>query len=213
MEKQVTRVPVKPTLERLPNVAAYARVSSGKDAMLHSLAAQVSYYSQMIREHPGWRFAGIYADEAMTGTKDTREEFQRLLTDCRAGKIDMVITKSVSRFARNTVTSLETVRELKLLGVDVYFEEQKIHSLSGDGELMLTILSAFAQEESKSASDNQRWRIRKGFEDGELMCLRTMFGYRISKEDGIEIDPEQAQIVREIYARVIRGETLNSIAR
>ena len=213
MEKQVTRVPVKPTLERLQNVAAYARVSSGKDAMLHSLAAQVSYYSQMIREHPGWRFAGIYADEAMTGTKDTREEFQRLLTDCRAGKIDMVITKSVSRFARNTVTSLETVRELKLLGVDVYFEEQKIHSLSGDGELMLTILSAFAQEESKSASDNQRWRIRKGFEDGELMCLRTMFGYRISKEDGIEIDPEQAQIVREIYARVIRGETLNSIAR
>ena len=128
MEKQVTRVPVKPTLERLQNVAAYARVSSGKDAMLHSLAAQVSYYSQMIREHPGWRFAGIYADEAMTGTKDTREEFQRLLTDCRAGKIDMVITKSVSRFARNTVTSLETVRELKLLGVDVYFEEQKIHT-------------------------------------------------------------------------------------
>ena len=213
MEKQVTRVPVKPTLERLKNVAAYARVSSGKDAMLHSLAAQVSYYSQMIREQPGWRFAGVYADEAITGTKDTREEFQRLLADCRAGRIDMVITKSVSRFARNTVTSLETVRELKLLGIDVYFEEQRIHSMSGDGELMLTILSAFAQEESKSASDNQKWRIRKGFEDGELMCLRTMFGYRISKESGIEIDPEQAGIVREIYARIIRGDTLNSITR
>lgn len=125
----------------------------------------------------------------------------------------MVITKSVSRFARNTVTSLETVRELKLLGIDVYFEEQRIHSMSGDGELMLTILSAFAQEESKSASDNQKWRIRKGFEDGELMCLRTMFGYRISKEAGIEIDPEQAAIVREIYARIIRGDTLNSITR
>lgn len=213
MEKQVTRVPVKPTLERLKNVAAYARVSSGKDAMLHSLAAQVSYYSQMIREQPGWRFAGVYADEAMTGTKDTREEFQRLLADCRAGRIDMVITKSVSRFARNTVTSLETVRELKLLGIDVYFEEQKIHSMSGDGELMLTILSAFAQEESKSASDNQKWRIRKGFQDGELMCLRTMFGYRISKENGIEIDPEQAETVREIFARIIRGDTLNSITR
>lgn len=213
MEKQVTRVPVKPTLERLKNVAAYARVSSGKDAMLRSLAAQVSYYSQMIREQPGWRFAGVYADEAITGTKDTREEFQRLLADCRAGRIDMVITKSVSRFARNTVTSLETVRELKLLGIDVYFEEQRIHSMSGDGELMLTILSAFAQEESKSASDNQKWRIRKGFEDGELMCLRTMFGYRICKEAGIEIDPEQAGIVREIYARIIRGDTLNSITR
>ena len=87
MEKQVTRVPVKPTLERLKNVAAYARVSSGKDAMLRSLAAQVSYYSQMIREQPGWRFAGVYADEAITGTKDTREEFQRLLADCRAGRI------------------------------------------------------------------------------------------------------------------------------
>ena len=213
MEKQVTRVPVKPTMERLKNVAAYARVSSDKDAMLHSLAAQVSYYSQMIREQPGWRFAGVYADEAETGTKDTREEFQRLLADCRAGRIDMVITKSVSRFARNTVTSLETVRELKLLGIDVYFEEQKIHSMSGDGELMLTILSAFAQEESRSASDNQKWRIRKGFEGGELMCLRTMFGYRISKENGIEIDPEQAETVREIYARIIRGDTLNSITR
>ena len=213
MDRQVTRMPVKPTLERLKNVAAYARVSSGKDAMLHSLAAQVSYYSEMIRNHPGWRYAGVYADEAMTGTKDTRDEFQRLLADCRAGRIDMVITKSVSRFARNTVTSLETVRELKLIGVDVYFEEQKIHSMSGDGELMLTILSAFAQEESRSASDNQKWRIRKGFENGELMCLRTMFGYRISKRDGIEIDPEQAEIVREIYTRVNRGDTLNSIAR
>lgn len=213
MEKQVTRVPAKPTLERLKNVAAYARVSSDKDAMLHSLAAQVNYCSQMIRERPGWRFAGVYADEAITGTKDTREEFQRLLADCRAGRIDMVITKSVSRFARNTVTSLETVRELKLLGIDVYFEEQRIHSMSGDGELMLTILSAFAQEESKFASDNQKWRIRKGFEDGELMCLRTMFGYRISKESGIEIDPEQAAVVREIYARIIRGDTLNSITR
>ena len=166
MEKQVMKLPVRPSLQRLTNVAAYARVSSGKDAMLHSLAAQVSYYSDLIQKHPGWRYAGVYADEAMTGTKDNREEFQRLLADCRAGKIDMVITKSVSRFARNTVTSLETVRELKAMGVDVYFEEQKIHSMSGDGELMLTILSAFAQEESRSASDNQKWRIRKAFENG-----------------------------------------------
>lgn len=107
--------------------------------LLYSLAAQVSYYSQMIREQLGWRFAGVYADEAITGTKDTREEFQRLLADYRAGRIDMVITKSVSRFARNTVTSLKTARELKLHGIDVYFEEQRIHSMSGDGELMLTI--------------------------------------------------------------------------
>ena len=213
MGKTVIKLPSKPSLQRLTSVAAYARVSSGKDAMLHSLAAQVSYYSGLIQNHPGWRYAGVYADEAVTGTRDTRPEFQRLLTDCRAGKINMVITKSVSRFARNTVTSLETVRELKAIGVDVYFEEQKIHSMSGDGELMLTILSAFAQEESRSASDNQKWRIRKAYENGELMNMRTMFGYRFSRKNGIEIDPEQAETVKEMYARIIRGDSVNSVVR
>ena len=200
-------------MEKKKRVAAYARVSSGKDAMLHSLAQQISYYSEIIQNETGWTFAGVYADEAYTGTKDDRPEFQRLLSDCRSGNVDMILTKSISRFARNTVTLLETVRELKDIGIDVYFEEQKIHTMSADGELMLTILASYAQEESKSASDNQKWRIRKGFEAGELMCLRTMFGYRISKKDGIEIDPEQAAVVREIYSRVIRGDTLNSITR
>ena len=213
MKKQVVKLSRKPVLQRLTNVAAYARVSSGKDAMLHSLAAQVSYYSNLIQNHPGWRYAGVYADEAVTGTKDTRGEFQRLLSDCRAGRVDMIITKSVSRFARNTVTSLETVRELKAIGVDVYFEEQRIHSMSSDGELMLTILSAFAQEESRSASDNQKWRIRKAFENGEPMNTRMMLGYRITKKNGIEIDPEQAEVIKEIYARVIRGDSLSSIVR
>jgi len=108
--------------------------------MLQSLAAQVSYYSKHIQQRLDWEYAGVYADEALTGTKDSRPEFQRLIADCKDGKIDLIITKSISRFARNTVTLLETVRELKLLGVDVYFEEQNIHSMSGDGELMLTIL-------------------------------------------------------------------------
>ena len=98
MEKQVTRVPVKPALEKLVNVAAYARVSSGKDAMLHSLAAQVSYYSRLISEHPGWRFAGVYADEALTGTKDAREEFQRMLTDCREGKIEKTLPTLIQSY-------------------------------------------------------------------------------------------------------------------
>ena len=213
MEKQITRLAPRPRLEKKKRVAAYARVSSGKDAMLHSLAQQVSYYSDLIQKEPGWAFAGVYADEAYTGTKETRPEFQRLLGDCRNGAVDMVITKSISRFARNTVTLLEAVRDLKALGIDVYFEEQRIHTMSADGELMLTILASYAQEESKSVSDNQKWRIRKGFAEGEVMCLRTMLGYRISKKNGIEIDPEQAEIVREIYARVIRGDTLNSIAR
>ena len=134
-------------------MAAYARVSSGKDAMLHSLSAQVSYYSSYIQEHGDWCFTGVYADEALTGTKNSRPEFKRMIADCKAGKIDMVITKSISRFARNTVTLLETVRMLKGINVDVYFEEQNIHSTSGDGELMLTVLASFAQEESLSVSE------------------------------------------------------------
>ncbi len=138
-------------------------------ARLHSLSAQISYYSEFIQKHRGWEYVGVYADEAITGTKEIRPEFQRLLEDCRNGKIDMVITKSISRLARNTVTMLETVRELKDLNVDVYFEKENIHSLSGDGELMLTILASFAQEESRSVSENCKWRIRKGFAEGELV--------------------------------------------
>ena len=126
---KIKRVQTPQDYERPIRVAAYARVSSGKDAMLHSLSAQVSYYSDLIQNHPGWFYAGVYTDEAVTGTKEDRENFQRLITDCKAGKIDMVITKSISRFARNTVTLLETVRELKNIGIDVFFEEQNIHTM------------------------------------------------------------------------------------
>ena len=145
-------------------VAAYARVSSDKDAQLHSLSAQVSYYNSYIGSREDWEFAGVYADEALTGTKDNRPEFQRMLTDCRDGKIDMIITKSITRFARNTVTLLATIRELRDLGIDVYFEKENIHTLSADGELMITLLAAYAQEESYNVSENQKWRIRKMFE-------------------------------------------------
>ena len=193
-------------------VAAYARVSTGKDDMLHSLAAQVSYYSDLIRKNWEWEYCGVYADEALTGTKEDRAEFQRMLSDCRSGKIDMVITKSISRFARNTVTLLETVRELKRIGVDVYFEEQRIHTISSEGELLLTLLASFAQAESESASENMKWRIRKGFENGELMNLRFLFGYDISKGK-IVVNERQAEIVREIFARAIRGDSLESIGR
>lgn len=212
MPKVISIVPKPAQLAQKKRVAAYARVSSGKDAMLHSLSSQVSYYSKMIQEHTGWLYAGVYADEAKTGTKDSREDFQRLLADCRTGKIDMVITKSISRFARNTVTLLETVRELKSIGVDVFFEEQNIHTLSSDGELMLTILASYAQEESRSASENQKWRIRKSFEKGELINWRFMFGYRISKGK-VEVDESTSPIVREIFQRVIDRESFGRICR
>jgi len=209
---KIIKLPKQPKLERKLRVAAYARVSSGKDAMLHSLSAQVSYYSKLIQNNPAWLYCGVYSDEALSGTKDTRENFLRMIEDCRSGKLDMVITKSISRFARNTVTLLETVRELKSLGIDVFFEEQNIHSMSGDGELMLSILASYAQEESRSASENQKWRIRSAFSQGELVNLRFLFGYRVHKGD-LEIDPESAEIVRWVFQSVIAGESLSGIAR
>lgn len=201
-----------PAIAKRERVAAYARVSCGKDAMLHSLSAQVNYYSQYIQQNPAWEYAGVYVDEALTGTKDSRPEFQRMLADCKAGKIDRILTKSLSRFARNTVTVLESVRMLKSLGIDVYFEEGNIHSLGADSELILTLLASFAQEESLSVSENQKWRIRKGFEQGEVMCWRFMLGYRI-EHGKVEINPDGAEIVRDIFHRAIAGETYGSICR
>ena len=166
MPRTVEQIQFAPRMPKPLRVAAYARVSSGKDAMLHSLAAQVDHYSTYIRHHHGWEYVGVYADEAKTGTRDSRENFQRMLTDCRARKIDHIITKSISRFSRNTVTLLETVRELKELSISVYFEEQSIDTATADGELMLSILASYAQEESLSASENQKWRVKRNFEEG-----------------------------------------------
>ena len=212
MPRTIRKVPQKPRLEQPKKVAAYARVSTGKDAMLHSLSSQVSYFSKLIQGHEGWLYIGVYADEAVTGTKDVRDGFQRLLADCRAGKVNMILTKSISRFARNTVTLLETVRELKAIEVDIFFEEQNIHTMSAEGELMLTILASYAQEESLSASENQKWRVRKSFENGELLNWRFLFGYRISK-GSIEVDENTSPIVREIFNRVIAGDTFGVISR
>jgi DNA invertase Pin-like site-specific DNA recombinase len=197
---------------KLLRVAAYARVSNGKDSMLHSLAAQISYYNELIQKRGNWEFAGVYADEAITGTKDNRSEFKRLVADCKSGKIDMVITKSISRFARNTVTLLETVRELKALSVDVCFEREKIHSISGEGELMLTILASFAQEESLSASENCKWRIQKRFEQGEPVGFVGMYGYDF-KKGKIMINENQAAVIRQIFDRYIGGEGTSKIAK
>ncbi|NLT14852.1 MAG: recombinase family protein [Clostridiales bacterium] len=205
---QVMPGPANPTARK--RVAAYARVSSGKDAMLHSLSAQVSYYSNYIQRNPKWLYVGVFVDEAYTGTKDNRPEFQRLLTDCRNGAVDMIITKSISRFARNTVTLLETVRELKLLGIGVFFEEQNILSTSGDGELMLTILASFAQEESYSVSENCKWRIRKQFKEGKTTHINIL-GYRLV--DGtLQVVPEEAEIVRRIFRDYLSGLGKQAIA-
>lgn len=210
-QKRIIKIEVQPKLQKKTKVAAYARVSTGKDAMLHSLAAQVSYYNKMISEQTGWEFAGVYADEALTGTKDTREEFQRLISDCKAGKIDMVIVKSISRFARNTFTMLKTVRELKALGVDVFFEEQNLHTLSAEGEMVLTFLASFAQEEARSNSENIKWKIKKDFEKGILWGSKNMYGYKIVNKKFILI-PEQAELVRRIFKMYLDGCGVQMIA-
>ena len=211
MERTVQKVKFPPRQPKLKRVAAYARVSSGKDAMLHSLAAQVEYYSNYIRRHPGWEYVGVYADEAKTGTKDSREQFQQLLTDCKAGKIDHIITKSISRMARNTVTLLETVRELKNLGISVYFEEQNINTGTADGELMLSILASYALEESLSASENQKWRVRQNLENGQPW-RGFMLGYRY-KDGQYIVVPEEAEIVRSIYADFLGGKGVTAIMK
>ena len=155
-----------PAPVKLKRVAAYARVSMETERLNHSLSAQVSYYSELIQKHPGWVYAGVYADDGISGTKVNRPEFQKMLAECEAGNIDIVLTKSISRFARNTVDLLETVRHLKELGIEVQFEKEHISSLSDDGELMLSLLASFAQEESRSISDNVKWGQRKRMEQG-----------------------------------------------
>lgn len=202
--------PLPQTVKR-KRVAAYARVSSGKDAMLHSLSAQISYYNNYVGSRGDWELVRIYADEALTGTKDDRPEFQKMLADCRSGKIDMIITKSLTRFARNTLTLLKTVRELKLLGIDVLFEKENIHTLSTDGELMLTLLASFAQEESRSASENMKWRIRKMFEQGRPNTGR-MLGYRL-KDGVLQIIPEEADTVKMIFSDFLSGMGRNAIMK
>lgn len=211
MPKTVTILSRPPRLDKKKRVAAYARVSCSKDAMLHSLSAQISHYSERIQSNEDWLYVGVYADEAKTGTKDSRDDFQRLIEDCRSGKIDMVITKSISRFARNTVTLLQTVRDFKAWGVDVFFEEQNIHTLSGDGELMMTILASYAQEESRSASENQKWRIKRNFEAG-LPWRGTMLGYCL-KDGRYCVIPEEAEIVRRIYQEYLSGYGYTAIAK
>lgn len=211
MARTIEQVSFQATVPKLLRVAAYARVSSGKDAMLHSLSAQVSYYSDLIQHHKGWQYVGTYSDEAKTGTEDRRESFQRLLQDCRDGKIDLVVTKSISRLARNTVTLLKTVRELKALGVDIFFEEQNLHTLSCDGELMLTILASYAEEESRSVSENQKWRVRKNFEGG-IPWNSTVLGYRCENGKFVVV-PEEAKVVTFIFREYLNGKGVTAIMK
>jgi site-specific DNA recombinase len=203
---------IEPTVPALParkKVAAYARVSMETERLHHSLAAQVSYYSELIQKNPEWEYAGVYADEAVSGTDTAkRAEFQRMLGDCENGKIDIILTKSISRFARNTVDLLETVRHLKELAIEVRFEKEHINSLSGDGEVMLTLLASFAQEESVSISNNVKWGIRKRMQAGMPNASGhfIIYGYRW-EGDQLVVVPEEAAIVKRIFQNFLDGKS------
>ena len=211
--RNIEKLPIKKNMETMKTkVAAYARVSTGKDAMLHSLSAQVSYYSRLIQQRADWEYVGVYADEGISGRKENRENFQRMLEDARLGKIDVILTKSISRFARNTLLLLKTVRELKDLGIAVYFEREKINSLTADGELMLSLLASFAQEESLSARENNRWSIKKRFEKGELVGMVHLYGYDFINGK-LVINDKEAKVVRMIYSDYLSGMQSGEIAK
>ena len=201
--------------KRKRRVAAYARVSTNSDEQKTSYEAQVSYYTDYISAKPDWRFVQVYADKGITGTSTKRRErFNDMIADALAGKIDLIITKSVSRFARNTVDSLTTIRLLKEHGVEVYFEEQNVYSLDSKGELLLTIMSSLAQEESRNISENVTWGMRKRFADGKVaLPYKQFLGYKKGADGIPEIVPEEAAIVKLIYRLFMEGKSPAYIAR
>lgn len=203
------------SIARKKRVAAYARVSTDKEEQQNSYEAQVDYYTDYIQKNPEWAFIEVYADEGITGTSTKkREGFNRMITDALAGKIDLILTKSVSRFARNTVDSLTTVRQLKEKGVEVYFEKENIYTLDSKGELLITIMSSLAQEEARSISMNTSWGKRKSFADGKVSFAYSSFlGYEMAHDGKLKIIKEEAEVVRRIYNEFLTGKTPYDIAQ
>ena len=196
-------------------VAAYCRVSTDSEEQLTSYQNQMRVYTEMIAANKEWEFAGLYADEGISGTRaDKRPEFQRMIRDCQNGKIDYIITKSVSRFARNTVECLEYVRSLKAQGIGIFFEEQNIDTLKNESELYLVIYAGFAQSESESISKHITWTYRKKFEEGKVSFqYKNFLGYRKGADSQPEIVPEEAAIVERIYEMFLAGQPVKVIAQ
>lgn len=194
-------------------VATYARVSSDSADQLNSFASQVHYYTDYIQSKEEWEFAGMYTDEAVTGTcAEKREDFQRLIDDCRAGKIDRVIVKSISRFARNTLDCIQTVRELSMLGVSVEFEKEHIDTGKMGSEMLLSILGAAAQEESLSISKNLKWSYRKRMKSGDFITCSAPLGYSL-KGNQLVPDPKEVPIVKYIFDSYLSGNSTSEITR
>ena len=192
-------------------VAAYARVSSDSDDQLNSFLAQTRYYTTYITSHEEWTFVDLYADEGITGTSaEKRTEFQRLIADCKRGRIDRILCKSISRFARNTIDCLETIRKLKELGVGVYFEEQNIDTAQMSGELLTTIFAAISQKESESISENMKWSYQRRMESGGYIPSSLPYGYELCNGK-IQLNPSQSAIVRRIFQEYLSGDNMRVI--
>ncbi len=223
MEKKVIKIPAtKKMFSNAPlsnagrrKVCGYARVSTDYEEQQTSYEAQLDYYTVYIKGHPEWEFVGMYSDEGITGTSTKRREgFKKMIEDAMAGKIDLIITKSVSRFARNTVDSLSTIRKLKEHGTEVFFEKENIWTFDAKGELLITIMSSLAQEESRSISENTTWGRRKQMADGRMsMNYKQFLGYDRGYDGNPVINPEQAKTVREIYKLFLAGHTSYSIKK
>ena len=223
MPKNVRKIPASVNLynavpitnKKKRKVAAYARVSTDQEEQLTSYEAQVDYYTNYIKSRDDWEFVDVYTDEGISGTSTKhREGFNKMVKSALAGNIDLIITKSVSRFARNTVDSLTTIRKLKDIGCECYFEKESIWTFDGKGELPLTIMSSISQEEARSISENVTWGQRKRMADGKVSLAYSRFlGYDKGPDGKIVINPEQAKIVRMIYAFFLEGMSPHTIAK
>ena len=195
-------------------VCAYARVSTGTKAQAESYATQVEYYTEKIESNPLWEFAGVYADEGITGTKvKGRDDFKTMIAACEEGDIDLILTKSITRFARNTVECIQTIRKLKAAGVGIYFEKENINTLTEASELMLTILASVAQGESEDFSGNNRWAIISRFEKGTYIVGTPAYGYRKDEEGNLIIEESEAEVVRWIFESYLNGMGTYVIAK
>lgn len=195
-------------------VAAYCRVSTDSDEQATSYEAQVEHYTEYIQKNPDWEFAGIYADDGISGTNTKRrDEFNRMIDDCKSGKIDMIITKSISRFARNTLDCLKYIRQLKDMNIPVLFEKESINTMDAKGEVLITIMASLAQQESQSLSQNVKLGLQYRYQQGKVQINHNRFlGYTKDTDGNLVIDPEQAEVVKRIYREYLEGFSMDKIA-
>lgn len=196
-------------------VAAYCRVSTDSDEQASSYETQVEHYTEYIKKNPEWEFAGIYADDGISGTNTKkREEFNRMIEACKAGEIDMIITKSISRFARNTLDCLKYIRMLKDKNIPVFFEKESINTMDAKGEVLLTIMASLAQQESQSLSQNVKMGLQFRYQNGQVQVNHNHFlGYTKDRKGNLVIDPEQAEVVKRIYREYLEGSSMDKIAK